>query len=262
MRLVDVGGRLVELEIRRSNRVRGSRIVVRPGYPPELVVRPRAGEAEVDAALSEHLPWLERQLARTPQPAARARPPAADRGAGPARGTCAYLAGRPGRSGGARRRVPADHAPRPAQPLGVVLRERHALVQLAARARPARRSRLRRGARGVPPGRAQPRPPLLAARGAPAPGLSPSRRRGSTSSAGRSSRTALPGTPRQPRRLGGHAALGDVRLLRNADRLGRRSSSRARPAVRRGPGGRSAQALSRGGGGASARWLAHAIARC
>ena len=67
MRLIDVGGRLVELEVRRSNRVRGSRIVVRPGYPPELVVRPRAGEAEVDAALNEHLPWLERQLARTPE---------------------------------------------------------------------------------------------------------------------------------------------------------------------------------------------------
>jgi len=67
MRLIDVGGRLVELEIRRSNRVRGSRIVVRPGYPPELVVRPRADAAEVDAALNEHLPWLERQLARTPE---------------------------------------------------------------------------------------------------------------------------------------------------------------------------------------------------
>jgi predicted metal-dependent hydrolase len=67
MRVIDVGGRLVELEIRRSNRVRGSRIVVRPGYPPELVVRPRADAAEVDAALNEHLPWLERQLARTPE---------------------------------------------------------------------------------------------------------------------------------------------------------------------------------------------------
>ena len=34
------------------------------GCPPELVVRPRASEAEIDAALAEHLPWLERQLAR------------------------------------------------------------------------------------------------------------------------------------------------------------------------------------------------------
>ena len=68
MRLVEVGGCLVELEIRRSNRVRGTRIVVRPGHPPELVVRPRAGAAEIDAALTEHLPWLERQLARSPKP--------------------------------------------------------------------------------------------------------------------------------------------------------------------------------------------------
>ena len=67
MRLVEVGGRLIELEIRRSNRVRGTRIVVRPGCAPELVVRPRAGAAEIDAALTEHLPWLERQLARSPQ---------------------------------------------------------------------------------------------------------------------------------------------------------------------------------------------------
>ena len=68
MRLVEVGGRLIELEIRRSKRVRGTRIVVRPGHPPELVVRPRAGAAEIDAALTEHLPWLERQLARSPKP--------------------------------------------------------------------------------------------------------------------------------------------------------------------------------------------------
>lgn len=68
MRVVEVGGHLIELEIRRSKRVRGTRIVVRPGLPPELVVRPRAGAAEIDAALSEHLPWLERQLARSPKP--------------------------------------------------------------------------------------------------------------------------------------------------------------------------------------------------
>jgi predicted metal-dependent hydrolase len=63
MRLVDVGGRLVELHIRRSPRVRGHRIVVRYGLPPELVVRPRATNAEIDAAIAEHLPWLEKQLA-------------------------------------------------------------------------------------------------------------------------------------------------------------------------------------------------------
>jgi predicted metal-dependent hydrolase len=68
MRLVDVGGRLVELHIRRSSRVRGHRIVVRFGLPPELVVRPRATDADIDAAIAEHLPWLEKQLANVAQP--------------------------------------------------------------------------------------------------------------------------------------------------------------------------------------------------
>jgi predicted metal-dependent hydrolase len=68
MRLVEVSGRLIELHVRRSSRVRGHRIVVRHGLPPELVVRPRATEAEVDAALAYHLPWLERQLACLPAP--------------------------------------------------------------------------------------------------------------------------------------------------------------------------------------------------
>jgi predicted metal-dependent hydrolase len=68
MRLVEVGGRLVELHIRRSGRVRGHRIVVRYGLPPELVVRPRATDGEIDAAIREHLPWLEKQLARLVEP--------------------------------------------------------------------------------------------------------------------------------------------------------------------------------------------------
>ncbi len=68
MRLVEVGGRLVELHIRRSGRVRGHRIVVRYGLPPELVVRPRATDGEIAAAIREHLPWLEKQLARLVEP--------------------------------------------------------------------------------------------------------------------------------------------------------------------------------------------------
>jgi predicted metal-dependent hydrolase len=68
MRLVDVGGRLVELHIRRSKRVRGHRIYVRQGLPPELVVRPRASPADIDAAIALHLPWLERQLANVAEP--------------------------------------------------------------------------------------------------------------------------------------------------------------------------------------------------
>ena len=68
MRVIDVGGRPVELHIRRSKRVKGHRMVVRYGLPPELVVRPRATEADIDHAVALHLPWLERQLARTAPP--------------------------------------------------------------------------------------------------------------------------------------------------------------------------------------------------
>ncbi|HVC86359.1 MAG TPA: M48 family metallopeptidase [Gaiellaceae bacterium] len=68
MRLVELGGRLVELHVRRSKRVRGHRIYVRQGLPPELVVRPRASEVEIAEAISLHLPWLERQLASVPPP--------------------------------------------------------------------------------------------------------------------------------------------------------------------------------------------------
>jgi predicted metal-dependent hydrolase len=68
MRLVDVGGSPVELHIRRSKRVHGHRIVVRYGFPPELVVRPRATEAEIDAAIAVNLEWLEKQLAKAAQP--------------------------------------------------------------------------------------------------------------------------------------------------------------------------------------------------
>jgi predicted metal-dependent hydrolase len=68
MRILDVGGRTVELHIRRSTRVRGNRIVVRYGLAPELVVRPRASQAEIDEAIAQHLPWLERQLAKATEP--------------------------------------------------------------------------------------------------------------------------------------------------------------------------------------------------
>jgi predicted metal-dependent hydrolase len=68
MRFVDVGGRLVELHVRRSKRVGGSRIYVRQGLPVELVVRPRASDTEIDAAIKSYLPWLERQLANVGPP--------------------------------------------------------------------------------------------------------------------------------------------------------------------------------------------------
>jgi len=67
MRLVEVGGRVVELHIRRSPRVRWHRINFRPGEPAELVVRPRASETEIEDAIAYHTPWLERQLAAAPE---------------------------------------------------------------------------------------------------------------------------------------------------------------------------------------------------
>jgi predicted metal-dependent hydrolase len=68
MRLVEIGGRLVELHIRRSNRISGHRVVVRFGLPPELVVRPRATDAQIDEAIDFHKTWLERQLAKAVEP--------------------------------------------------------------------------------------------------------------------------------------------------------------------------------------------------
>ena len=68
MRVVDVGGRPVEVHIRRSPRVRGHRLVVRYGFPPELVVRPRATNAEIDAAIATHLDWLAKQLEKAVEP--------------------------------------------------------------------------------------------------------------------------------------------------------------------------------------------------
>jgi len=67
MRFVDLGGRLVELHIRRSKRVNGHRLYVRQGLPPELVVRPRASDAYIDEAIELHRSWLERQLANVPE---------------------------------------------------------------------------------------------------------------------------------------------------------------------------------------------------
>jgi predicted metal-dependent hydrolase len=66
--LVDIGGKQVELQVRRSKRVRGQRMVVRYGLPPELVVRPRATSAQIDEAIDFHRSWLEQQLAKVVEP--------------------------------------------------------------------------------------------------------------------------------------------------------------------------------------------------
>jgi predicted metal-dependent hydrolase len=67
MRVVEIGGVLVEVHVRRSTRVRGHRAVVSPGRPPEIVVRPRATAADIDAAIEFHRHWLARQIARLPE---------------------------------------------------------------------------------------------------------------------------------------------------------------------------------------------------
>jgi predicted metal-dependent hydrolase len=68
VRIAEIGGELVEVHVRRSARVRGSRAVFRPGEPPEIVVSPRAGEREVDRAILAHRDWLARRLADAPVP--------------------------------------------------------------------------------------------------------------------------------------------------------------------------------------------------
>jgi predicted metal-dependent hydrolase len=69
VRLVDVGGRLVEVQVRESTRARLVRAVYRPGQPAELVVPAGLGERAIDRALRAHAPWLGRQLAQEQRPA-------------------------------------------------------------------------------------------------------------------------------------------------------------------------------------------------
>jgi predicted metal-dependent hydrolase len=68
MRLVDVGGRLIEVQVRESARSRYVRAVYRYGDQAELVVPPGTSERAVDRALREHAPWLARQVERAPRP--------------------------------------------------------------------------------------------------------------------------------------------------------------------------------------------------
>ena len=71
MRLVQVGDRLVEVQVRESPRSRLLRAVYRQGEPPELVVPGGTSERAIDRALRMHAPWLERQLATEQPPTLR-----------------------------------------------------------------------------------------------------------------------------------------------------------------------------------------------
>ena len=62
MRLVDVGGRLVEVHVRESPRARRVRAVWKPGEPVELIVPVGMHERAVDRALRYHAPWIGKQI--------------------------------------------------------------------------------------------------------------------------------------------------------------------------------------------------------
>jgi predicted metal-dependent hydrolase len=62
MRLVDVGGRLVEVHVRESPRAQRVRAVWKPGAPVELIVPIGTHERVVDRALRYHAPWIGKQL--------------------------------------------------------------------------------------------------------------------------------------------------------------------------------------------------------
>lgn len=68
VRLVDVGGRLIEVHVRESARARLIRAVHRPGLPAELVVPRGTSDRAIDVALRTHAPWLGEQLARQEPP--------------------------------------------------------------------------------------------------------------------------------------------------------------------------------------------------
>ncbi len=68
MRLVDVGGRLIEVQVRESARARVVRAVFRYGDQAELVVPVGTSGRTVDRALREYAPWLARQAERAPEP--------------------------------------------------------------------------------------------------------------------------------------------------------------------------------------------------
>ena len=68
MRIVEIGGMLVEVHVRRSERARATRATFRPGKPPEIVVPAATSEAGVDRAIAAHGAWLARQLERAPAP--------------------------------------------------------------------------------------------------------------------------------------------------------------------------------------------------
>ena len=67
MRRVDIGGSVVEIPVRVSRRARKLSIHVDVLRNVEVVVPPRASQADIDRLLFEHRAWLERELAKPPK---------------------------------------------------------------------------------------------------------------------------------------------------------------------------------------------------
>ena len=103
-----------------------------------------------------------------------------------------------------RRRVRPDPYRRSTHSLGLVLATRHALIQLAARTRAARGTRLRRRARALSPAGSEPLATVLGARRATSPALAPAARLAARQ------RTRAPGVP--PARLARRSKPGQTCL--------------------------------------------------
>jgi predicted metal-dependent hydrolase len=68
VRIVEAGGRLIEVQVREAPRARFVRAVYRYGDQAELVVPPGTSPRAIDRALREHAPWLARQAEVAPRP--------------------------------------------------------------------------------------------------------------------------------------------------------------------------------------------------
>ena len=144
--------RVDEVEVRRSPRARRWRLEVPWGEPARLTAPRSMSQVEVEQVLAEKR-RLDRRAAAAPGAAAGAGAARGQRVGGAHRRPGARFGRRRGGGRAARGRLPADPDRRAAHALGLVLSTRHALLQLAARARAARGARLRGRARALPPAR-------------------------------------------------------------------------------------------------------------
>ena len=163
--------------------------------------------------------------AASPGAATVPRPVRGQRVAGAEIRARARLDGGPGGGRAHRRRIPPDPDRRATHALGLVLSTRHALLQLAARARAAGGARLRGRARALSPARPEPLATVLGARRATSPALA------STARLAAGPRTRAPGL--SPSGLTRRALLKGTRRLSHSAVLGRGESLRGEDIVMR-----------------------------